>query len=157
MTYAKSYQNDEYESMNIADMSSSQEEDFKENYRRFGRDDAADNWQQLGIKEFDGYKPLKSRIAQINDNYDLLGCDAATRKAAREAYTWGWMGFCDFHTKEYAVWAKSEKALHQAFKKLGVTDYTVGDPDKTVASVELTLAQVCAIRNLKSVTEISEL
>lgn len=156
--YTKSYQNDQYESINIKKMSASQEEDFVNNYTRFGRDDAADNWNILGVKDFDGIKPNKARVsANINDAYELTDCDAATRKAAREAYISGWGDWCESSTADYAVWAKSEKALHQAFKKLGVTDYTVGDPDNRVASAELSIAQVCAIRNLKSVTEISEL
>lgn len=59
--------------------------------------------------------------------------------------------------KTYAVWAKSEKKLIAAMKLLGITNYIIGDPDSTVAEVDLTETQVEALKKNQSITEVSEL
>jgi hypothetical protein len=89
-----SYTNDDGQVISIDDMSYEQEREFREHFRAFGRDDAADN-RGLGLS-FDGMRPGLERIDQnIDKTHAFDGADEATIEVARDEYATGWEDWCE--------------------------------------------------------------
>jgi len=57
----------------------------------------------------------------------------------------------------HAIFATNKKSLITALKKCQITDYIIGDPDETAAEAELTNNQVEQLKQIKTITAISEL
>jgi hypothetical protein len=91
-----SYKDENGQVISIDDMGSDVERSFVEHFRRFGQDDARENWKLLGAEMFDGAQPDDARVDQNIDETDMFdGADEDTIKAARAAYISGWEDFVE--------------------------------------------------------------
>ena len=98
------YKNAENKIVNIDEMSFAQEQSFIAHYVDFGRDDASDNYEQLGLSLFDGSAPSTERLDQnIDDTYEFEDCTPNTCIVGRNAYTKGWTDWCNSTTKMFVL------------------------------------------------------
>jgi len=74
-------------------MSAAQEQEFVENFERFGSSDRAENELILSKEDFapEAKFPSGERVCQnIDTDYALEDADTETKAAARSAYRRGW-------------------------------------------------------------------